>query len=134
MPDRIRKAEDVVVILTELYRGRGAFHASTSEVESQVNWRRRFLIHDFPAWRALTIRCQCRAAGASEVERYTALNWSRRAYDAAWRRACKAIVEGLVSERINAAAIDAGLDADERLEAKGKVLPVCGAPPLYQRA
>jgi hypothetical protein len=134
MPDRISSPADVVAILTGLYRGRGAFMPSASEVEAQVNWRRRFLADDAAAWRALTIRCQCRAGGESEVDRYRSLQWTRRRYDAAWRRAGWAIVEGLKSERINAAAMDAGLAAEDRLEAAGKLRPVCGPPPLYRRA
>ena len=134
MPDRIRTAEDVSRILAELCRGRGAYAATPLEVERQVNWRRRFLAHDREAWAALMIRCQCRAAGIPATARYRALGWTPRRYEAAWRRGAQAIVEGLARETHNPAAIDAALDADERLEARGRIRPRCGPAPLYETA
>ncbi|TDR94183.1 hypothetical protein [Enterovirga rhinocerotis] len=124
MPDRIRSLDDVCEVLAELFRGHGAFVSTPGEVESQVNWRRRFLMHDLPAWRALVLRAQAEAGGFSAAGRARGLGWTRSRFERAWRRGAAAIVEGIARERVNAAAIDAGLAAEDRLEAAGRLVKV----------
>lgn len=121
MPDRIRTRDDVTTVLAELFRGRGAYVLAASEVERSVNWRRRFLENDREGWDALVMRAQSIAAGESARERYASRGWGRKRYENAWRRGADAIAAGFARERINAAALEAGEQAEDRLLQSGRL-------------
>lgn len=123
MPHTPWTRERVDTVLTDLCRSpAGAFVLTAGELEQQLNWRRRFLAHDHAGWDCLVVRSQCRAGGESMSARISGLGWSRRRFEAGWRRAAAAIAAGLEAKReVNTAAIVANLDADERLTRSGRL-------------
>ena len=106
----------------------GAMIATPGEVESLLNWRRRFLPADAEGWSYLVARAQCHAEGTRVAERRRAMGWSRDKFERGWRRAAQAIADGLNVERINRAALTAGEEAEERLERTGKIRIVVSQP------
>ena len=104
--------------------------ASAGEVEKRLRWRTRFLVRpaDRELWTYLVAWARARAAAESGRALASDRGWHRGRYQRGFRRASELIAAGLNAERINAASLLAGEQAEPRLIRRGMIPAAKGRP------